>query len=997
MIRTRQHSDQARGASGNRRASLGFTLTEVLIALGILVVLGAIAVPNIFRIMEQTKMDYLDGQAKEIYLAASARLRSVNSGGGLASATSTARVAMQSQALATWNAGEHPADYTSALTKGAQLIAIGSGATSMSDYILPADGAGITAATAGHWVIELHPPNAEVYSVYFVEDGGPANIHSSGDLWGIVSTRTDTSRSSRTPQRLGYYNGTEVQATLDPSGDDPFENASVNLINSEELYVDIKGDFAKAYRDNPSGLSMTLSVEGWSNWGSKKTINAPFTGDALMEDGSWQPDSSAIDIIMDSMRSGLSFAEFNLRYVQGSSDWERQGVVPGSDITVKLNITYTTAGGNTYVHDYDLGSTNSCFATESHMAIDGAGENTPCISAVRHLNNLRVTKTSNTIYNFFWFPNVNIAGDIDFKDANWAPEAVSAQSRVDGRAVNPLPYFEPVQITQLFQNGNGHTFGTLEEPEHDYVLRNFIIGDKSKENTRDAMDKCSLLHSANYNIGYIHIENFEVYGKDEVGGLVGNLKNAGLTFTHNKSTGTLLVHGNYIVGGLVGLSSYTPLDNCSIEQAEVKAFGYHAGGMVGSAQNCKITECEITRSVTVTTEDEGGIAGGMLGDAASAECDNCGIRNEAGNAEANVTGFTQVGGFVGLADGWTGDWEDNSVNVAKVTANCEYGEAYAGGFVGNTENHAYRRCTVGSERYASNVTTEHEYAGGFLGSGQNTALSEDTVITCYVEGDEHVGGFAGYLNGNASAYGPSDCGVHGEASASNYVAPRVRGSEAVGGFVGETAGQLDYTRCYASTRTIATSNTVGGFVGSTGQYSDFYDCYASSDDLGDYEGTQSGVTGGSQVGGFAGYMRVSLWDPAGVYDSYSSCNVRGSSDVGGIIGACQGAVSCRLSNIRYLGRLQSSGHPIIGRDGGFSNISLTYTNVVYVRANGLNDGSYNTFWGRIQSRTIAQLSTGSLSAADSHAYRSELAGRAFPYAQTACGHHYGDWLYVEGA
>ena len=306
MTRTRKHNNVVRGASGNRRASHGFTMTEVLVALGIIVILGAIAVPNIFNIMTQTKMDFLDGQAKEIYLAASSQLRSTASSGGLATETSTPRAAIQSSAIATWTAGEHPVDYPSGLLEGAELVALGSGSSAMASYVLPSDGSGITAATPGHWVIEFNPVNAEVYSVFYAEDGGPSNIHSAADLWGVVSSRSDLSRDARTPIRVGYYNGKEVQPTVTPSGGDPFENANVQLVNSEELYVRIQGDFAQAYRDNPSGLTMTLSLTGPYGWSGDTTVNAVFSGSELVSDGSWQADSGELDIILDSMRDNLS-------------------------------------------------------------------------------------------------------------------------------------------------------------------------------------------------------------------------------------------------------------------------------------------------------------------------------------------------------------------------------------------------------------------------------------------------------------------------------------------------------------------------------------------------------------------------------------------------------------------------------------------------------------------------------------------------------------------
>ncbi len=995
MIRTRKHNNVVRGASGNGRASHGFTMTEVLVALGIIVILGAIAVPNIFNIMTQTKMDFLDGQAKEIYLAASSQLRSTASNGGLATETSTPRAAIQSSAIATWTAGEHPVDYPSGLLEGAELVALGSGSSAMASYVLPSDGSGITAATPGHWVIEFNPVNAEVYSVFYAEDGGPSNIHSAADLWGVVSSRSDLSRDARTPIRVGYYNGKEVQPTVTPSGGDPFENANVQLVNSEELYVRIQGDFAQAYRDNPSGLTMTLSLYGPYTWSSPEsswgftTINAVFSGSELVSEGSWQADSGELDIILDSMRDNLSWNDFMQKYAQGSNPYAQQRIIAGANFSATLNVSYTSGGGISYTHDYDLGTTNSLFSGDSSMTIGDGKDHFPSVSCVRHLNNLRYSKSGEQ-YTFFRYHDVVIGGDIDFDDAHWAPEAVSAQSRSAGRAVNPLPYFDPIVFHSEFNNGMGTVFGSRDEPEHDYVIRNFVIGNKDAA-MRDRMDSCSLLYNPQFSISYVHIENFAVYGKDRVAALAARLPSRQLSVSHVVSTGTLDIHANSLAGGLVGSCEGTTIKNCSIEQVDIEC-GYQAGGVVGYADNSSLTECMVTKRATISCDDERGQAGGLIGFSSRSYEVDCGVHNDAGNAEANVTGFANAGGLVGLEKEYpSGQCSGNVVDVAHVSSNAEFGEALCGGYAGSADRHTYRDCTVGSERYVSTVSCDYDVVGGFVGSANQCTFENDNVISCYVEGDTKIGGFAGEV----STSNITDCGVRGETSASNYAAPRVRGTESVGGLLGDASGNMKVLRSFASTRSIASGGAVGGLAGSSTSQVNYDNCYSSSDDLATFEGTESGVSGGSDAGGIVGHLNMNLnvW-PEVINDCYTTCNVRGSSEVGGIVGSAAGPCKPSFGNDRFLGRLMSSGQPILGRSIGTPTPG--YRNCAYITANGVNDGNYDSQEG-VSASSIAELSTGTLTAADSHAYRSELSGKAFPYAQTSCGHHYGDWLYVEGS
>ena len=65
------------------RSRAGFTLAEVLVALGILVALLGVAIPGVAAIRANLKMAELDAYAREIYVAAQNRLVALRSTGEL--------------------------------------------------------------------------------------------------------------------------------------------------------------------------------------------------------------------------------------------------------------------------------------------------------------------------------------------------------------------------------------------------------------------------------------------------------------------------------------------------------------------------------------------------------------------------------------------------------------------------------------------------------------------------------------------------------------------------------------------------------------------------------------------------------------------------------------------------------------------------------------------------------------------------------------------------
>jgi hypothetical protein len=163
------------------------------------------------------------------------------------------------------------------------------------------------------------------------------------------------------------------------------------------------------------------------------------------------------------------------------------------------------------------------------------------------------------------------------------------------------------------------------------------------------------------NIQNLGIENCNIIGQNNVGGLVGQ----GIcTFTNCYTTGN--VTGNSHMGGLAGFFWVYTMTNC-YTTCTVTGMGYesyYVGGLVGSGG--KIANCYATGAVTGN-----GRVGGLAGMTSSDDT----IRNC--YATGNVTGNRQVGGLVGyISDGRA------SIRDSYATGNVK-GNDTVGGLVGH--------------------------------------------------------------------------------------------------------------------------------------------------------------------------------------------------------------------------------------------------------------------------------------------------------------------------
>jgi len=154
---------------------------------------------------------------------------------------------------------------------------------------------------------------------------------------------------------------------------------------------------------------------------------------------------------------------------------------------------------------------------------------------------------------------------------------------------------------------------------------------------------------------------------------------------------------------------------------------------------------------------------------------------QVGVENINITGYSGVGGLVGVNDATVSDsYSSGSVN----------GNGSVGGLMGFN-------CGTVSNSYSTSTVTGDEYVGGLV--GWNYGPVSNSYSTGSVTGVHHVGGLVGSNRGLSTV-------------SNSYSTGNVAGDESVGGLVGSNIDRGTVSNSY-STGSVSGIQYVGGLVG----------------------------------------------------------------------------------------------------------------------------------------------------------------------------------------
>ena len=318
----------------NRR---GFTLTEVLLALAILIILLALAMIPISRHQRSIRQTELDSKAETIYLAAQNRLSQLQASGrsdeyGKDRATALNNIP--------WDAEQ---DKYTASTLYYVTSAAKSTDTSAAGSILPREQVEAELWDA-NWVIEYDPGSGSVYAVFYSEKP----MQYSFDAFNPLRSRDRRVQEGAT---VGYYGGDSVQ-----SEDTGKLTPKMEIINKERLLLKVICDTPR----DPLHFYVTVTdAQGHS------TGRMELTGSEV--NVSYR--TYTVTMVLDDLTEGKRFSQ-QRRFRQ---------LTPGSDLTLKVEVE-----SDSRLVDSVTGklTTNSLFAEVRD------GGTTAVVTYARHLQNL---------------------------------------------------------------------------------------------------------------------------------------------------------------------------------------------------------------------------------------------------------------------------------------------------------------------------------------------------------------------------------------------------------------------------------------------------------------------------------------------------------------------------------------------------------------------------------------------------------------------------------
>ncbi len=724
--------------AGRRHA--GFSLAELLLTLAILLILAAVAIPNVVAIRRNMRQKELDAKAEMIYIAAQNQLIKLRSSG-------------------------NEAAYLNGHSLGGSLHFISSDDSAGDPQkvrlaVMPSDAA--DASLLDHlWIIEYNPDSAGVHAVFYCEKND----------WGCVypgDTFEDwRTLDNRLGDEVGYYDGTSASSSSESKYN--LEPELVSKCNREKLALLLQcrnplySDPGR--RSEADQMFFTVILEdGFGHSVTNYYSPHDYAGD--MREGvpssvrhgngfgyqmKFENGTFKLALILDDLTSVKT--RFNKLYPE---------LVPGK-LTVTAYVTSTAR--NVFGNDGKPGTylkweTNSLFADESTP-------DTALIAYGRHLQNLDdssgVTGIKNAVQTQpISFADTDIPDPVDpFQISNtndFADWFDCYNCPIRGYFNNPagvsslLPLFRPIENAALLcYDGDRKSITGLNVDAILDAGSGKFAGVFAQVAENAALENVTLQSAA-------------VKGVDSAAALLAGA-GSGVKITNCTVEGSTVASTGGSAGALVGSASGSlTVADCAVTAAKgtkdmlttvvgVNGVGGIVGSVSGDGSGLNVERCIVTGTKigvkddgSVSAGDAGGVAGRVSG---SAAIQSCGVYLTASDrqgrisSEAWIAGTNSAGGLIGTAAG--------GATIEKSFASTVLRGGTAGGLIGSAAGGKVTLSYADSYIYGA-------HTGGLMGGG-----GIGTLENCYAAGFQYASvSAAGLVNGTAAKMASSYtiCDMH---------------------------------------------------------------------------------------------------------------------------------------------------------------------------------------------------------------------------------------------
>lgn len=614
MKQARRHNDH------------GFTLTEMLVTVTIVIVLFALAMIPISKMRREVRQTELDSRAELIFMAAQNQLTQLQAAGRTSAYQGGLALGYVPEDAENENEKYDP-DTLSYVTSDGGMEST----TSPAANILP-EGKVDAELRNAHWVIEYDASSASVYAVFYSEQ--ESNFYTAdADKMNPLRARNYRLQQGA---KIGYYGGDSVL-----SYDTSELDAKAEIVNGDQLLLKITCNrlLGESGFLDPT-FTVTLRDE------SGHTAEVKLANNEIVKNAR----SIEATLVLDNLAEGklMRFAE-----------QERfKSLVPGENLTISVNVSVD----NDLVEPAVIENitTNSLFAD----ARDGSNGRTAVITCGRHLQNLDKGSglNSQTVQNRVITAAVQ-EQDVEFKteaedgwkvlyddmtfkpieNKNLTSYDSTYQSMSNAAAYHPVIY----DLTAAVENGDAGLFAAFEGDLKNIRLAGATItgsgsvgGLVGKLSGQTTIEGCWVYLSSARNHAADKTEKDLWLDGAVTGGLVGNAGSGRLTIKN--SFAATVLNGKEAAGGLIGKSG-----SVTIEHSYADCYVY------------TVTKGEDGSLTAATT----GVAGGLIG--SCADTSNIVLR------DCYAAGFLKGGTTAGLVAGeFSGDG-DKATNVYTACASLD--------------------------------------------------------------------------------------------------------------------------------------------------------------------------------------------------------------------------------------------------------------------------------------------------------------------------------------